>query len=87
MPILEMITNHPSIRSVLTSRAVQALAAPKGTDKIGQDRILGIAQAAVTESFGPDAKVKRDMFGLLHFTWLDAARSRIRVSSTDNGGL
>ena len=63
LPILEMITNHPSIRSIMTSRPVQALAAPKGTDKIGQGRILGIAKAAVAERFGPDAKVKRDMLG------------------------
>jgi cytochrome P450 len=63
MPILEMITNHPSIRSIMASRPVQALAAPKGTDTIGQGRILGIAQAAVAERFGPDAKVKRDMLG------------------------
>jgi cytochrome P450 len=63
LPILEMITNHPSIRSIMTSRLVQALAAPKGTDKIGQGRILGIARAAVAERYGPDAKVKRDMLG------------------------
>jgi len=63
LPILELITNHASIRAILNSRPVQALAAPKGTDKIGQGRILGIAQRAVAERYGPDAKFKRDMLG------------------------
>lgn len=63
LPILEMVTNHPSIRFIMTSPIVQALAAPKGTDKIGQGRILGIAQKAVAERYGADPKVKRDMLG------------------------
>lgn len=65
LPILEWITNHPSIRWLLTSAAVQALVAPRGTDAIGQGRIIGIAQAAVAARYAPDAKPRRDMLG--HF--------------------
>lgn len=63
MPILELITNHPSIRSVLSSRPVQALVAPKGTDKVGQGRIIGIAHAAIAKRYLPNAKPKQDMLG------------------------
>lgn len=63
MPILELITNHASIRAILNSRPIQALAAPKGTDKIGQGRILGIVQRAVAERYGLEPKFKRDILG------------------------
>jgi len=38
-------------------------AAPKPTDKIGFGAIVGVAQKAVAERFGPDAKKMQDMLG------------------------
>ncbi len=79
MPILEWTTNHPSIRSILASRPIQALAAPKGTDQIGQGRIIGIAQKAVAERYGPDPKVKKDMLG--HFVKRGLSQEQAEVES------
>ena len=79
LPILEWITNHPSIRWVLNSAPVQALAVPKGTDSIGQGKIIDIAQKAVAERFGPNAKVKRDMLG--HFVSKGLTQEQAEVES------
>ena len=79
MPILEWVTNHPSIRWILTSAPMQALAAPKGTDSIGQGKIIGIAQKAVSERYGADAKVKSDMLG--HFISKGLTQDQAEVES------
>ena len=79
LPMLEWITNHPSIRWVLTSAPMQALAAPKGTDAIGQGKIIGIAQKAVAERYGPDAKAKLDMLG--HFVNKGLTQEQAEVES------
>ena len=79
MPILEWITNHPSIRWVLTNTPVQALVAPKGTDAIGQGKIIGIAQKAVAKRYGPDAEAKRDMLG--HFVNRGLTQEQAEVES------
>ena len=79
LPILEWITNHPGIRWVMTSAPIQALAAPKGTDAIGQGKIIGIAQKAVAERYGADAKVKRDMLG--HFVSKGLTQEQAEVES------
>jgi cytochrome P450 len=63
--IIELIVNHDLPRKLIQSQLMQKLMAPKGTDKFGQGRIIGIAQKAVAERYHPDAKVKRDMLG--HF--------------------
>jgi hypothetical protein len=87
MPILELIANHASIRAILNSRPAQALAAPKGIDKIGQGRILGIAQRVVAGTVRSRSQIQTRYAGLLRFSWLDAARSRVGVSSSNHGGL
>ncbi len=79
LPLLEWITNHPSIRWVLTSAPMQALAAPKGTDSIGQGKIIGIAQTAVAQRYGAGAKVKRDMLG--HFVSKGLTQQQAEVES------
>lgn len=79
LPILEWMTNHPSIRWILTSAPMQALAAPKGSDAIGQGKIIGIAQKAVAARFGPDAKYKRDMLG--HFVSKGLTQEQAEVES------
>lgn len=79
LPFLEWIINHPSIRWILTSAPMQALAAPKGTDAIGQGKIIGIAKRAVAERYGPDAKAKRDMLG--HFVSKGLTQEQAEVES------
>lgn len=79
LPLLEWMTNHPCIRRVMTSSFVQSLAAPKGTDSIGQGKIIGIAQKAVAQRYGPDAKVKRDMLG--HFVTKGLTQQQAEVES------
>lgn len=58
---------------------MQALVAPKGTDAIGQGRIIGIAQAAVAARYAPDAKLKRDMLG--HFVAKGLTQEQAEVES------
>jgi cytochrome P450 len=79
LPILEWITNHPSIRWLLTSAPVQALVAPRGTDAIGQGRIIGIAQSAVAARYAADAKPRRDMLG--HFLSKGLTQEECEVES------
>jgi cytochrome P450 len=61
-PIMELSSNHPTILAILNSR-MMASAAPKPTDKVGFGAIVGVAQKAVAERFGPDAKKVEDMLG------------------------
>ena len=61
-PIMELGSNHPTILAILNSRAMEG-AAPKPTDKIGFGAIVGVAQKAVSERFGSDAKKVQDMLG------------------------
>ena len=79
LPLLEWITNHPSIRAILTSAPVQALAAPKGTDAIGQGKIIGIAQRSVAARYGPEAKHRKDMLG--HFVSKGLTQEQAEVES------
>ena len=79
MPILEWVLILPSFNWLLSSAPMQALAAPKGTDSIGQGKIIGIAQNAVAERYGPDAKVKRDMLG--HFLSKGLTQEQAEVES------
>ena len=65
LQILEFATNHPNLRWLLSTRLVQALAAPKVTDKAGMGPMLKFARQAVAERHGPNAKIKKDMLG--HF--------------------
>lgn len=61
-PIMDLGCNHPKILAILNSRLMKG-AVPKPTDKIGFGAIVGVAQKAVAERFGPDAKKMRDMLG------------------------
>ena len=63
--ILGLTANHSSVRWLLSQDWVQALAAPKTTDKSGIGPALAFAHKAVSERYGPDAKVRKDMLG--HF--------------------
>lgn len=65
MIALEWVANHRTIRALFQSRIMQALAAPKETDKTGMGPVLAFARAAVAERYKPDAKPKKDMLG--HF--------------------
>ena len=62
-PFMELADNIPIIHSFLSSRIVQALAAPKPEDRIGMGAVIGVSQRVVAERFGPDAKLKDDMLG------------------------
>lgn len=63
--ILGLTANHSSVRWLLSQDWVQALAAPKTTDKSGIGPALAFAHKAVSERYGPDAKPRKDMLG--HF--------------------
>ena len=77
--VLELVVNHENLRSIIQSRLVQRLIAPKGTDKVGQGAIIGIAQKAVSERYRPDAKVKKDMLG--HFMAKGMTQEQAEVES------
>ena len=79
MLFVELASNHNLIRSIISSRPFQWLAAPKGTDKVGLGRIVGIAQKTVAERYSPDAKVKRDMLG--HFLSQGLSQEQAEVES------
>jgi cytochrome P450 len=79
MLFAELASNHNFIRSIISSRPFQWLAAPKGTDKVGLGRIVGIAQKTVAERYRPDAKVKRDMLG--HFLSKGLSQEQAEVES------
>src|SRR5947209_19845562 len=79
MLFVELASNHNLIRSITSSRPFQWLAAPKGTDKVGLGRIVGIAQKTVAERYRPDAKVKRDMLG--HFLSKGLSQEQAEVES------
>jgi cytochrome P450 len=61
-PIMELGSNHPTVLAILNSRVMEG-AAPKPTDKIGFGAIVGVAQKAVAERFGPHARKVQDMLG------------------------
>lgn len=69
MIALEWVANHKTIRTLFQSRIMQALAAPKETDKTGMGPMLAFARSAVAERFHPDPNsktpLKKDM--LNHF--------------------
>ena len=56
MLFIELASNHNLIRSIISSRPFQWLAAPKGTDKVGLGRIVGIAQKTVQNAIVPTPK-------------------------------
>jgi len=61
-PVMELGSNHPTVLAFLNSRLMSG-AAPKPTDRIGFGAIVGVAQKAIAERFGPDAKKVDDMLG------------------------
>jgi cytochrome P450 len=63
LQILELGTNFPLIHRILSSRPMQALFAPKPTDRIGMGAMLGVAKRVVSERYVPDAKDHLDMLG------------------------
>ena len=63
MFLLGLSANHLTVRRIIYSPIMQALAAPKATDKYGIGPALGIARDAIAERFGPNAKVRKDMLG------------------------
>ena len=63
LPFMEIICNHPSIRSIIRSPPMQAMGAPKPTDKVGMGVTIGKAHEVVTARYAPDAKEKDDMIG------------------------
>lgn len=65
MFLLELVINHFSFRWLFSSWPVQALGAPKTTDKQGMGPMLAFARKAVEERFGPKPIAKQDMLG--HF--------------------
>jgi cytochrome P450 len=79
MLFVELASNHNFIRSIISSRPFQWLAAPKGTDKVGLGRIVGIAQKAVAERYQPNSKAKRDMLG--HFVSKGLSQVQAEVES------
>lgn len=77
--VLELVVNHENLRSFIQSRFIQKLIAPKGTDKVGQGAIIGIAKKAVAERYGQDAKKRKDMLG--HFISKGMAQEQAEVES------
>ncbi|KAI7543561.1 putative P450 monooxygenase [Hortaea werneckii] len=65
MFMLTLVVNHSSVRWLFHSRIMQALGAPKVTDKTGMGPMLAFARKAVAERFGSKPVVKQDMLG--HF--------------------
>lgn len=61
--ILSLGLNHPWITWILARPWVQALVAPRDTDRTGFGPAVKFARKAVAERYGADAKVKNDMLG------------------------
>ena len=60
--VLELCSNHPTMQSILSSRAMAAFS-PKPTDKSGMGAMLGVAQRVVYARYAPGAKIREDMLG------------------------
>lgn len=41
MPVLELQTNHPTVNLLMSSRLVQAMAAPTAKDRTGMGKVIG----------------------------------------------
>ncbi|EME43023.1 hypothetical protein DOTSEDRAFT_89002 [Dothistroma septosporum NZE10] len=77
MVVLGLQANHSSVYNFFTQPWLQALAAPKVTDKSGIGPALAFARKAVAERYGPDGKVKNDMLG--HF--VDKGLSQVQCEA------
>lgn len=60
-PIAELLLNHGFFRALLANSFVQKVLAPKDTDTLGLGRVVKFARECVSDRFGPDGKVQRDM--------------------------
>ena len=63
--ILALVLNHKLFRWIFFQSWFQAIAGPRPTDKTGMGALVGFARKAVSERFGPNRKIKKDMLG--HF--------------------
>lgn len=63
MLFLNLVGNHGWVRWLYTRDWVQALGAPRPTDKSGIGPLLKIVNDSVAERFGADRKVRNDMLG------------------------
>ncbi|KAK4500978.1 hypothetical protein PRZ48_006784 [Zasmidium cellare] len=79
MLILGLQANHTSIYNFFTQPWLLALAAPKPTDNAGIGPALAFAQKAVSERYGPDAKVKKDMLGSFIAKGLDQEQCQVEA--------
>ena len=60
--VFELGTNNSTIQSVLHSRIMRPFQ-PRPTDKAGMGAMMGMANSAVAERYGPNPVVKQDMLG------------------------
>lgn len=79
MILLGLQANHTSIYRFFSQPWVLALAAPKVTDKAGIGPALAFARKAVSERYGPDAKVRKDMLGSFVDKGLDQQQSEVEA--------
>ncbi|RYP45873.1 hypothetical protein DL768_007830 [Monosporascus sp. mg162] len=63
MGFMTLCAEVPFLRAILTSSLFLAVAGPKTTDRKGVGALMRIAQEAVAQRFGQDAKVQPDMLG------------------------
>lgn len=77
VPVLALQLNHAFFGSILTHPIIQALAAPKVTDKKGWGRALAFARQAVAERYGSNAKIKKDMLGSFVDKGLDQTQCEV----------
>lgn len=79
MVLLGLQANHSSIYKFFSHPWLQALAAPKPSDKAGIGPALAFAQKAVGERYGAEAKVKKDMLGSFVTKGLDQQQCEVEA--------
>ncbi|EAW12175.1 cytochrome P450 [Aspergillus clavatus NRRL 1] len=62
MPVVAIVLVYPWLCNVLESKFLKMMA-PKDTDKQGMGKVMGFAKEVVSERFGPNRIVRKDMLG------------------------
>ncbi|KAJ5910833.1 Cytochrome P450 [Penicillium subrubescens] len=80
MPMVAIILVYPWLCNVLESRFLQMMA-PKDTDQAGMGKVMGFAKEVVSERFGPNKIIRKDMLGsfIAHGMTQDEANSETLV--------
>lgn len=80
MPVVAIVLVYPWICNIMESRFLSWMG-PNDTDESGMGKIMGLTKEVVSERFGPNKKVGRDMLGsfIAHGMTQDEANSETLV--------